>query len=166
MSIPQTIHECIRSSGGIILTGENRRTRRKTWTDLGVNSGLRGKWPANNRLSYDTYQKCDDTTHYGWTENNLGQGFSTWDLVQPLSSTRGPQDYKWGQVNISELIILLLVPWILTAEDQVRARVNPMGFVVDKVALGQVFLRVLRFFPVNNISPLLMHHLGDGQWAR
>jgi hypothetical protein len=24
-----------------------------------------------------------------------------------------------------------------------------MGFVVDKVALGQVFLRVLRFFPVN-----------------
>jgi hypothetical protein len=27
----------------------------------------------------------------------------------------------------------------------VRAQVNPVVFVVDKVALGQVFLRVLRF---------------------
>jgi hypothetical protein len=33
------------------------------------------------------------------------------------------------------------------------ARVNPMGFMVDKVALGQVFLRVLLFFPVNIIPP-------------
>jgi hypothetical protein len=31
----------------------------------------------------------------------------------------------------------------------VRARVNPVGFVVDKMALGQVFLRVLRFSPVD-----------------
>jgi hypothetical protein len=30
-----------------------------------------------------------------------------------------------------------------------------MGFVVDKVALGQVFLRVLRFSPVNFIPPVL-----------
>jgi hypothetical protein len=34
----------------------------------------------------------------------------------------------------------------LTAAAWVRAQVNPVGFVVDKVALGQVFLRVLRFF--------------------
>jgi hypothetical protein len=33
-----------------------------------------------------------------------------------------------------------------------------VGFVVDKVALGQGFLRVLRFFPVNIISPLLHIH--------
>jgi hypothetical protein len=33
------------------------------------------------------------------------------------------------------------------------ARVNLVGFVVNKVALGQVFLRVLRFFPVNIIPP-------------
>jgi hypothetical protein len=38
----------------------------------------------------------------------------------------------------------------LTAE----ARVH-VGFVVDKVALGQVFLRVLRFSPVNFIPPVL-----------
>jgi hypothetical protein len=31
-----------------------------------------------------------------------------------------------------------------------------VGFVVDKVALGQVFLRVLRFSPVN-IIPSLPH---------
>jgi hypothetical protein len=36
--------------------------------------------------------------------------------------------------------------WPLTAKARVRAHV---GFVVDKVALGQVFLRVLRLSPVN-----------------
>jgi hypothetical protein len=30
-----------------------------------------------------------------------------------------------------------------------------VGFVVDKVALGQVFPRVLRFSPVNLIPPVL-----------
>jgi hypothetical protein len=34
-----------------------------------------------------------------------------------------------------------------------------VGFVVDKVALGQVFLRVLRFSPVNIIPPLLHIYL-------
>jgi hypothetical protein len=41
----------------------------------------------------------------------------------------------------------------LTATAWVRAQVNPVGFVVDKVALEQVFLRVLRFSPVNIIPP-------------
>jgi hypothetical protein len=34
-----------------------------------------------------------------------------------------------------------------------------VGFVVDKVALGQVFLQVLRFSPANIIPPLLHIHL-------
>jgi hypothetical protein len=34
-----------------------------------------------------------------------------------------------------------------------------VGFMVDSVALGQVFLRVLRFSPVNIIPPLLHIHL-------
>jgi hypothetical protein len=41
-----------------------------------------------------------------------------------------------------------------------------VGFVVDKVALGQVFLRLLRFSPVNIIPPWLsmfIYHLGD-EW--
>jgi hypothetical protein len=41
----------------------------------------------------------------------------------------------------------------LTSAARFRARVNPVGFVVDKVALGQAFLRVLRFSPVNIIPP-------------
>jgi hypothetical protein len=36
---------------------------------------------------------------------------------------------------------------------QVRAWINPVGFVVGKVALGQVFPRVLQFSPVNIIPP-------------
>jgi hypothetical protein len=37
----------------------------------------------------------------------------------------------------------------LTAEARVSAWSIHVGFVVDKVALGQVFLRVLPFPPVN-----------------
>jgi hypothetical protein len=40
----------------------------------------------------------------------------------------------------------------LTAEGQVRARVSPFGICVDRVALGQCFLRVVRFSPVTVIS--------------
>jgi hypothetical protein len=36
------------------------------------------------------------------------------------------------------------------------------GFVVDKVALGQVFLRVLRFSPVNIIHPSLFKLISSG----
>jgi len=38
-----------------------------------------------------------------------------------------------------------------------------VGFVVDKVALGQVFLRVLRFSPVNIHSTVALHtHISSG----
>jgi hypothetical protein len=52
--------------GGMILTGENRRTRRKTcpsatlsttnptWIDPGANPGLRSERPATNHLNHDT----------------------------------------------------------------------------------------------------------------
>jgi hypothetical protein len=45
-----------------------------------------------------------------------------------------------------------------TVAAQVRAQVNPVGFVVDKVALGQVFLRVLRFSPVTIIPWWAPHY--------
>jgi hypothetical protein len=45
----------------------------------------------------------------------------------------------------------------LTAAAWIRAQVNPVGFVVDKVALGQVFPLVLRFSPVNIIPPWASH---------
>jgi hypothetical protein len=41
-----------------------------------------------------------------------------------------------------------------------------VGFVVDRVALGQVFLSVLQFFPVNIIPPwlsILIYHLENEQ---
>jgi hypothetical protein len=44
---------------------------------------------------------------------------------------------------------------ILTAEARVRTHV---GFVVDLVVLGQIFLRILRYSPVNIIPPLLHIH--------
>jgi hypothetical protein len=42
---------------------------------------------------------------------------------------------------------------LLTVAARVR---NQVGSLVDKVALRQVFLRVLQFFP-GNIIPLLLH---------
>jgi hypothetical protein len=54
------------SKGGMILTGENRRTPRETcpsatfsatnpkWTEQGANPGLRGERQATNRLSHGT----------------------------------------------------------------------------------------------------------------
>jgi hypothetical protein len=62
LRIPQMIWV----DGGMILTGENWRTRRKTcpsatlsttnptWIDPGANSGPRGERPATNDLSYGT----------------------------------------------------------------------------------------------------------------
>jgi hypothetical protein len=47
-----------------------------------------------------------------------------------------------------------------TAEVQIRVHV---GFVVGKVALGQVFLRVLRFFPVSIIPPSLSKLISSGE---
>jgi hypothetical protein len=46
----------------------------------------------------------------------------------------------------------------LTVAAWVRAQVNPVGFVVDKVALGQVFLRVLRFSAANIIPSWAPHY--------
>jgi hypothetical protein len=70
----------------------------------------------------------------------------------------------------------------LTAATRVRAQINPVGFVVDKVTLGQDFLRVLWFFPCQYqstvgstfpkikkkiiYSPLHSSSSGDGQKAR
>jgi hypothetical protein len=41
-----------------------------------------------------------------------------------------------------------------------------LGLVVDKVSLGQVSLKVLRFYPVGIIPPsssILTYHLGDSK---
>jgi hypothetical protein len=58
----------LESDGGQILTGENRRTLRKTcpsailptinptWIDPGANPGLRSERPATNDLSHGTAQ--------------------------------------------------------------------------------------------------------------
>jgi hypothetical protein len=71
----------LESDGGMILTGENRRTQRKicpsatlsttnpTWIDPGANPGLRGERPVTDDLSRGTAHDvivslgCD----VGWT---------------------------------------------------------------------------------------------------
>jgi hypothetical protein len=50
----------------------------------------------------------------------------------------------------------------LNAETRVHPGSVHVGFVVDKVTLGQVFLRALRFSPVNFIPPVF-HYLENGK---
>jgi hypothetical protein len=86
LSIPQTTHEWTWSSGGMILTGENRRTRRKTctsatlsttdpkWTALGAN-------PATNHpelcgIGRLLYLVITGDTH-SWRRSRSEEGHST-----------------------------------------------------------------------------------------
>jgi hypothetical protein len=59
----------------------------------------------------------------------------------------------------NEYIILLMLGRAMSQAVSRRPLTAPgsvhVGFVVDKVALGQVFPRVRRFFPVNFITPVL-----------
>jgi hypothetical protein len=53
-----------------------------------------------------------------------------------------------------------------TAEARFAPEAVHVGFVVDEVAVGQLCLRVLRFPPVDVISPplsIIIYHLGDEQ---
>jgi hypothetical protein len=59
-------------------------------------------------------------------------------------------------------------PSVIT-EARVLARNTLRSFVVNKEAVGQVFLLVLRFYPLNIIPlwfSLLASHLGEEQKAR
>jgi hypothetical protein len=62
-------------------------------------------------------------------------------------------------------VLLRAVPWLRRLVACLSPRRSGfdsgsvhVGFVVDKVALGQVFLQVLRFFPVNFIPPVLHYY--------
>jgi hypothetical protein len=59
--------------------------------------------------------------------------------------------------------------YLLRSEDRVRAPPVHVGFVVDKVAMGQLSLSVLRLSPVTIIPPwlsILICHLRDEQKTR
>jgi hypothetical protein len=64
---------------------------------------------------------------------------------------------------------IMAVPWLrrlVAGLSPRRPGFNPgpvhVGFMVDKVALGQVFLRVLRLSPVNLFPPVL-HENGKAE---
>jgi hypothetical protein len=54
---------------------------------------------------------------------------------------------------------------LLTAEAHVRVQAVHVGFVVDKVAVVQVFVDVLHFTFVSSVTPPLLHIHSSGGWA-
>jgi hypothetical protein len=92
------------------------------------------------------------------TGSNTGIGkFTVLDFVK-----RGEFEYENSYQLSLRLINYRAVPWLRSLVAGLPPR-KPgfatgsihVGFVVDKVALGQVFLRVIRFSPVNIIPPSL-----------
>ena len=76
-----------------------------------------------------------------------------------------PKKYKLGFSAATNSMEHVAVPWLrrlVAGLPPQRPGFDPgsvhVGFVVDKVALGQVFPRVLRFSPVSFIPPVL-HYL-------
>jgi hypothetical protein len=69
--------------------------------------------------------------------------------------------------NLGHAITQVISPQLLTSAAQVHAQVSPVRFVVDKFALVQVFLQVLRFSPhqqhYTKAPYALTHHMRDGQ---
>jgi hypothetical protein len=64
------------------------------------------------------------------------------------------------------------VPWLRSLVAGLSSRrpgfapgSSHVRFVVDKVALGQVFLTVVRFSPVNIIPPSLSKLISSGEWV-
>jgi hypothetical protein len=47
---------------------------------------------------------------------------------------------------------------LLTQKAWVLSQSNPRGFIVNRVAMGQVFLRVLQFTPLSIVPPILYTH--------
>jgi hypothetical protein len=60
--------------------------------------------------------------------------------------------------------------WLPTAEGQVRVRAEDVGFVVDKVALGQVFSEYFGFPCQSSLHQFLHHHnhlgLAHAEWTQ
>jgi hypothetical protein len=111
---------------------------------------------------------------------NIGINLRGPSVVKPLTKTVVKTvfkaDFKFTGVQASSTVQPLAVPWIrwLVAGLSPRRpgfapRSINVGFVVDKVALRQVFLRVLRFCPVSIIPPSLSKLIssgGDEQYFR
>jgi hypothetical protein len=70
-------------------------------------------------------------------------------------------------VSLGRAIAEAFSRWLSTSAARVRARVLQVGFVVDKVASGQVFSEYFGF-PCQNRSfhQLLHHHSHPGQTRR
>jgi hypothetical protein len=101
-----TWYVSMESHGGIIFTGENRRTLRKTcpiatlsttnptWTDLGAKTGLRGERQATDRLSHGTawiqaYCSLVEIICLKIQRKSLNLSPSRW------SKLTLPGDYRW-----------------------------------------------------------------------
>jgi hypothetical protein len=107
---PGYIYMSMESYGGIILTGENQRSRRKP----------------------DPEPLCPPQIPHGLTSGHT-LSYSTWKLGRAMAQAVGR--------------------WPPTARPGFAPGSIHVGFVVGKVALGQVFFRVLRFSPVSIIPP-------------
>jgi hypothetical protein len=65
-------------------------------------------------------------------------------------------------INLGRAIAQAVSRWLPTAAARVRTRVWQVGFVVDKVALGQVFSDYFGFPCQSSFHQILHHHTHPG----
>jgi hypothetical protein len=78
---------------------------------------------------------------------------------------RTTQRYKLTTVTfvVGVAIAQAVSRWLPIAAGRIRARVCHVGFVVDKVALGQVFSEYFGFPCQSSFHQILHHHNHPGQ---
>jgi hypothetical protein len=95
------------------------------------------------------------------------------DLHLVFSHKENFAENSFGTTHLTQLACLRKMTWIRWLVAGLSQRRPDFGlelvrveFMVDRVALGQVFLRGLRLSPVNIIPSwlcILIHHLGNEQ---
>jgi hypothetical protein len=81
-----------------------------------------------------------------------------------LSVTVGPHvSFLQLSIILGRAIAQAVSRWLPTAEAWIRARVQQVGFMVDKVALGMGFSEYFGFPRPSSFHQILHHHKHPGQ---
>jgi hypothetical protein len=81
-----------------------------------------------------------------------------WILKKTSINSMNNINWMFHVMDMSRTIVEAVSCWLPTAAARVRARAWQVGFVVDKVASGQVFSEYFSFPCQNRSFPQFLHH--------
>jgi hypothetical protein len=93
---------------------------------------------------------------------NLGLLLNAQSALRDNLATAYHSELETKRLDIGCAIAQAVSRWLPTAAAQVRVRAKHVGFVVDKVALGQVFSEYFGFPCQSSFHQFLHHHNHPG----